>query len=60
MKARIQFRLKRSRRYAFTRNDLIGFVGYDQTGRAEHELVKGGKFLKVGYGICAIQGANQI
>ncbi|CAI1963104.1 Uncharacterised protein [Serratia fonticola] len=33
IKTRIQSRLKRSKRHAFTCNDLKNFVGYDQAGR---------------------------
>ncbi|MGB3252526.1 DUF6088 family protein [Buttiauxella gaviniae] len=49
-KARIQSRLKRSKCYVFTRDDFKDLAGYDQIGRALHELVKEGLLLKVGYG----------
>ncbi|MCE0801160.1 DUF6088 family protein [Buttiauxella sp. S04-F03] len=49
-KARIQSRLKRSKRYVFTRDDFKDLAGYDQIGRALYELVKEGLLLKVGYG----------
>lgn len=47
---RIQSRLKRSKRYVFTRDDFKHFASYDQIGRALRELVKEGQLLKVGYG----------
>ncbi|CNC15632.1 Uncharacterised protein [Yersinia ruckeri] len=50
-KARIQLRLKRSKRYVFTRDDFKDLAGYDQIGRALRELVKEGQLLKVGYGV---------
>lgn len=50
-KARIQSRLKRSKRYVFTRDDFKDLAGYDQVGRALRELVKEGLLLKVGYGV---------
>ncbi|MBP2836904.1 DUF6088 family protein [Dickeya parazeae] len=51
IKARIQSRLKRSKRYVFTRDDFKDLAGYDQVGRALRELVKEGQLLKVGYGV---------
>lgn len=50
-KARIQLRLKRSKRYVFTHDDFKDLAGYDQVGRALRELVKKGQLLKVGYGV---------
>lgn len=50
-KDRIQFRLKRSKRYVFFRSDFDDIAGYDQIGRALRELVKEGQLLKVGYGV---------
>ncbi|WP_404273469.1 DUF6088 family protein [Yersinia similis] len=50
-KVRIQTRLKRSKRYVFTRGDFKDLAGYDQIGRALRELVKEGQLLKVGYGV---------
>lgn len=50
-KARIQTRLKRSKRYVFTRGDFKDLAGYDQIGRALRELVKEEQLLKVGYGV---------
>lgn len=50
-KARVQSRLKRSKRYVFTRDDFKDLAGYDQIGRALRELMKEGQLLKVGYGI---------
>lgn len=51
IKTRIQSRLKRSKRYVFTRDDFEDLAGYDQVGRALRELVKEGQLLKVGYGV---------
>ncbi|MBI6550315.1 DUF6088 family protein [Xenorhabdus lircayensis] len=51
IKARIQSRLKRSKRYVFTRDDFKDIAGYDQVGRALRELVREGQLLKVGYGV---------
>ncbi|AJC64971.1 DUF6088 family protein [Dickeya zeae] len=51
IKTRIQSRLKRSKRYVFTRDDFKDLAGYDQVGRALRELVKEGQLLKVGYGV---------
>lgn len=48
-KARNQSRLKRSKCYVFTRDDFKDLAGYDQIGRALHELVKEGLLLKVDY-----------
>lgn len=50
-KDRIQSRLKRSKRYVFTRDDFKDIAGYDQVGRALRELIKEGQLLKVGYGV---------
>ena len=51
IKARIQSRLKRSKRYVFTRDDFKDIAGYDQVGRVLRELVREGQLLKVGYGV---------
>jgi hypothetical protein len=50
-KVRIQSRLKRSKRYVFTRGDFKDLAGYNQIGRVLRELVEEGQLLKVGYGI---------
>lgn len=50
-KAKIQSRLKRSKRYVFTRRDFRDLSGYDQIGRALRELVADGQLIKVGYGV---------
>lgn len=42
IKARIQSRLKRSKRYVFTRDDFKDIAGYDQVGRVLRELVRKG------------------
>ncbi|WP_241623458.1 DUF6088 family protein [Rosenbergiella epipactidis] len=60
LKARIQSRLKRSKRYVFTRDDFKDFAGYDQIGRALRELVKEGQLLKVGYGVYTKARQNAI
>lgn len=60
IKARIQSRLKRSKRYVFTRDDFKDIAGYDQTGRALRTLVKEGVLLKVGYGIYTKARRNSI
>jgi hypothetical protein len=59
-KARIQSRLKRSKRYVFTREDFKDLAGYDQIGRALRELVKEGLLLKVGYGVYTKARQNAI
>lgn len=59
-KARIQSRLKRSKRYVFTRDDFSDLAGYDQIGRALRELVKEGQLLKVGYGVYTKARKNAI
>lgn len=59
-KARIQSRLKRSKRYVFTRNDFKDIAGYDQIGRALRTLVKEGELLKVGYGVYTKARRNSI
>ncbi|CDH05547.1 conserved hypothetical protein [Xenorhabdus bovienii str. oregonense] len=59
-KARIQLRLKRSKRYVFTRDDFKDLAGYDQIGRALRELVKEGQLLKVGYGVYTKARQNAI
>jgi hypothetical protein len=59
-KARIQSRLKRSKRYVFTRDDFKDLAGYDQIGRALRELVKEGQLLKVGYGVYTKARQNAI
>ncbi|AKH65649.1 MULTISPECIES: DUF6088 family protein [Photorhabdus] len=60
IKARIQVRLKRSKRYVFTRNDFKDIAGYDQVGRVLRTLVKEGQLLKVGYGIYTKARKNAI
>lgn len=59
-KARIQSRLKRSKRYVFTRDDFKDIAGYDQIGRALRTLVKEGVLLKVGYGVYTKARRNSI
>ena len=59
-KARIQSRLKRSKRYVFTRDDFKDLAGYDQIGRALRELVNEGQLLKVGYGVYTKARQNAI
>lgn len=59
-KARIQSRLKRSKRYVFTRDDFKDLAGYDQVGSALRELVKEGLLLKVGYGVYTKARQNAI
>lgn len=59
-KARIQSRLKRSKRYVFTRDDFNDIAGYDQIGRALRELLKEGQLLKVGYGVYTKARQNTI
>lgn len=59
-KARIQSRLKRSKRYVFTRDDFKDISGYDQIGRALRALVKEGVLLKVGYGVYTKARRNSI
>lgn len=60
IKARIQSRLKRSKRYVFTRDDFKDLAGYDQIGRALRELMKEGQLLKVGYGVYTKARQNAI
>lgn len=60
IKARIQSRLKRSKRYVFTRDDFKDLAGYDQIGRALRELLKEGQLLKVGYGVYTKARQNAI
>lgn len=60
IKARIQSRLNRSKRYVFTRDDFKDLAGYDQIGRALRELVKEGQLLKVGYGVYTKARQNAI
>jgi len=60
IKARMQSRLKRSKRYVFTRNDFNDLAGYDQIGRVLRELVNEGQLLKVGYGVYTKARKNAI
>lgn len=60
IKARIQSRLKRSKRYVFTRNDFKDIAGYDQVGRVMRGLVREGKLLRVGYGVYTKARQNSI
>ena len=60
IKARIQSRLKRSKRYVFTRGDCKDIAGYDQVGRALRDLIKEGQLLKVGYGVYTKARQNSI
>ena len=60
IKARIQSRLKRSKRYVFTRGDFKDIAGYDQVGRALRDLIKEGQLLKVGYGVYTKARQNSI
>lgn len=60
IKARIQSRLRRSKRYVFTRDDFKDLAGYDQVGRVLRELVKEGQLLKVGYGVYTKARQNAI
>lgn len=60
IKARMQLRLKRSKRYVFTRDDFNDLAGYDQIGRVLRELVNEGQLLKVGYGVYTKARKNAI
>ncbi|NIG16560.1 S-adenosylhomocysteine hydrolase [Pantoea sp. VS1] len=60
IKARMQSRLKRSKRYVFTRDDFNDLAGYDQIGRVLRELVNDGQLLKVGYGVYTKARKNAI
>lgn len=60
IKARMQSRLKRSKRYVFTRDDFNDLAGYDQIGRVLRELVNEGQLLKVGYGVYTKARKNAI
>jgi len=60
IKARMQSRLKRSKRYVFTRDDFNDLAGYDQIGRVLRELVNEGLLLKVGYGVYTKARKNAI
>lgn len=50
-KDRILSRLKRSKRYVFTRDDFKDIASYDQVGRILRMLVKEGVLMRVGYGV---------
>ncbi len=60
IKARIQLRLKRSKRYVFTRDYFKVLAGYEQISRALRKLVKEGQLLKVGYGVYTKARQNSI
>ena len=60
IKARIQKRLSRSKRYVFVRADFKDIAGYDQVGRVLCGLVKSGELLKVGYGVYTKARKNPI
>lgn len=60
IKARIQIRIKRSKRYVFLRQDFSDIADYDQIGRVLRGLVQEGELLKVGYGIYTKAKKNQI
>lgn len=60
IKVRMQSRLKRSKRYVFTRDDFNDLAGYDQIGRVLRELVNEGQLLKVGYGVYTKARKNAI
>lgn len=60
IKARIQSRPKRSKRYVFTRDDFKDIAGYDQVGRVLRDLIKEGQLLKVGYGVYTKARQNSI
>ncbi|OTA19381.1 S-adenosylhomocysteine hydrolase [Xenorhabdus beddingii] len=49
--ARINQKLKRSRRYVFERKDFEDIASYDQIGRALNQLIKQGELMKIGYGL---------
>lgn len=50
-KDRMMSRLKRSKRYVFTREDFCDIASYDQIGRSLRSLVKEGVLLRIGYGV---------
>ncbi|AUG98357.1 S-adenosylhomocysteine hydrolase [Prodigiosinella confusarubida] len=56
----IQSRLKRSKRYVFTRDDFKDIGSYGQVGKVLRSLVKDGLLLKVGYGIYTKARRNSI
>ncbi|HDL8116186.1 TPA: S-adenosylhomocysteine hydrolase [Yersinia enterocolitica] len=60
IKERIQTRLKRSKRYVFTRDDFKDIADYDQIGRVLCNLVKEGLLLRVGYGLYTKARKNSI
>lgn len=60
IKVRIQSRLRRSKRYVFTRDDFKDIAGYDQVGRVLRDLTKEGQLLKVGYGVYTKARRNSI
>lgn len=60
IKALMQKRLSRSRRYVFMRADFKDIAGYDQIGRVLRDLVESGELLKVGYGVYTKARKNPI
>jgi len=51
LEARLLKRIGRKRGDVFLRADFVDLGGYDQVGRALHQLVRQGRLLKIGYGL---------
>ena len=60
LKNRITVKINRSTRQVFLRSDFEKLSGYDQIGRALHELATEGQLIKVGYGLYAKSRPNQL
>jgi len=50
---RVAYRVNRSKRTVFLRDDFGDMAGYDQVGRALKALVRKDKLVKLGYGLYA-------
>ena len=60
IKAKMQMRIKRSKRYVFMRDDFKDIANYDQIGRVLRNLVQEGELIKVGYGIYTKQEKTKL
>jgi len=53
LETQISKRIERKRRDVFLRTDFDDLGGYDQVGRVLRQLVRGGRLLKIGFGLYA-------
>jgi len=53
LKAKISYRVKRTRKIVFLRKDFADLGGYDQVGRALREVMVAGLLVRIGQGVYA-------